>query len=71
MDVDVATASERARLGTVTAQSRGAFLIPPLFVNPSVRFRLLAAEYGGVFAPISDTIAVSPGDEISIIIAPY
>jgi hypothetical protein len=71
MDVEVAAGSERAHLGTVSAQSTAVFTIPPMFVNPSVPFRLLAAPAGGVAAPIGDAISVSPGDGISIIIAPY
>jgi hypothetical protein len=71
MEVDVASESERATLGTVTALSTAVFTIPPMFVNVAVHFRLLAGPIGGIAAPISDGITVSPGDQVSTIIAPY
>ncbi len=64
------TGGARSRLGTVTGNSTAVLRIPASFVQPGALLRFVADPIGSNVTPVSDQIAVSPGDEVQLIIPP-
>ena len=69
-NVYVLNGGARSRLGTVTGNSTAVLRIPPSFVQPGVLLRFIADPIGSRATPVSDQIAVVPGDEVTLIIPP-
>ncbi len=71
MTLYVIRSSQRIRLGTVTGNTTSRLLIPANVVtNSAGSLQFQASPIGGSRAPISQQIAVTPGDEILLIIPP-
>ena len=62
--------SQRVRLGTASGNSTSLFRIPPQYVFGASSLQFMADPIGSSRTPISDTIVVSPGDEVRLIIPP-
>lgn len=62
--------SQRVRLGTASGSSTSVFRIPPQYVFGASSLQFLADPIGSNRSPISDTIVVSPGDQVRLIIPP-
>ncbi len=62
--------SRRVRLGSAPPLRKTRMLIPRTMIFPAVQIQFLAQPQGNAPAPISEQIAVSPGDEIGISIGP-
>jgi hypothetical protein len=66
----VTDGARRVRVGTATPLRKTRMRIPPSMIFPAVQLQFLAQPQGNAPAPISELIAVSPGDEIGISIGP-
>ena len=66
----VTDGSRRVRVGTAPPLKKTRMRIPPSMIFPAVQLQFLAQPQGNAPAPISELIAVSPGDEIGISIGP-
>ncbi|HEU4586338.1 MAG TPA: hypothetical protein VFR95_11340 [Gemmatimonadaceae bacterium] len=66
----VTDGSRRVRVGTATPLRKTRMRVPPGMIFPAVQLQFLAQPQGNAPAPISELIAVSPGDEIGISIGP-
>lgn len=66
----VTDGARRVRLGTAPPLKKTRLAIPRAVVFPAVQLQFLAQPQGTAPAPISEMIAVSPGDEIGIQIGP-
>ena len=62
--------AQRTRLGIATGNSIQAFPIPPTLLRGSGSLRFLADPIGGSRTPISEEMAVQPGDVITLTIPP-
>ena len=62
--------AQRIRLGTATGNSTQAFPIPNTLLRGSGSLRFLADPIGGSRTPISEEMAVQPGDVITLTIPP-
>jgi hypothetical protein len=60
----------RVRIGTVTGNSTQTFRLPEYLVRTPITMRFLLDPIGGNRAPISNTISVSPGDNVELQIPP-
>lgn len=70
MNIYVVRGSQRIRLGTATGNSTSLFRIPADVVESAITLRFLADPIGGTRSPISDEIAVRPGDTVTLTIPP-
>lgn len=66
----VTDGARRVRLGTAPPLKKTRMLIPHGIIFPAVMLQFLAQPQGNAPAPVSEKIAVSPGDEIGISIGP-
>ncbi|HXE58328.1 MAG TPA: hypothetical protein VNK43_10030 [Gemmatimonadales bacterium] len=66
----VVRGGERIRLGLATASSRKRFTIPGYLVKRPGLLNFLADPVGGPPHPLSDEIAVAPGDTVVVTIQP-
>ncbi|MGQ0648698.1 MAG: hypothetical protein ACT4P7_14150 [Gemmatimonadaceae bacterium] len=62
--------SQRIRLGTAGGNSTTTLRIPQQYVFGVSSLQFLADPIGSNRTPISDTIAVSPGDQVRLMIPP-
>jgi hypothetical protein len=62
--------SQRIRLGTAGGSSTTTLRIPPQYVFGLTSLQFLADPIGSGRTPVSDTITVSPGDEVRLVIPP-
>jgi hypothetical protein len=62
--------SQRIRLGIANGNSTTTMRIPSQYVFGATSLRFLADPIGGNRTPISESITVSPGDEVGLIIPP-
>ena len=71
MNVFVLGAGQRVRLGFVTGLSTQTFTLPAdiVRISPQIRFEL--HPIGTNRNPISETITVIPGDQVTLTIPPY
>lgn len=70
MTIYVLESSRRVRLGTATGHSRTRFTIPQYLVRSLTELRFQADPIGGSRTPFSESIQVSPGDEVELRIPP-
>jgi hypothetical protein len=70
MNVYVVRGGMRARLGTVSGNSKRVFEIPRTFVGPATPLRFQADPIGGSRTPFSQEITVLPGDTVVLRIPP-
>lgn len=70
MTIFVLRGSERVRLGHVPGTSTRTFTIPDRLVFAFSRLRFLADPLGSGREPVSQEIAVQPGDEVKLYIPP-
>lgn len=71
MNIYVVHSGQRLRLGLATGNATTDFVIPRTIVNgQSIQLRFLADPVGGMHAPVSDEITVSPGDAVQLTIPP-
>jgi len=72
MDIYVLDQSgTRQRLGTVTGSSTQVLTIPSNLVFGGATLRFIADPVGARRAPVSDQIAVRPGDQVVLTIPPF
>jgi hypothetical protein len=70
MTIYVVRSGMRWRLGTVGGNSKAVFEIPRTMVNPGIPIRFQADPIGGNRAPVSQEIAVGPGETVVLRIPP-
>ncbi|MGQ0650458.1 MAG: hypothetical protein ACT4P7_23200 [Gemmatimonadaceae bacterium] len=68
MNIYLLANAQRVRLGTVHGLSTTRLTIPPSYVFGPTPLRFLADPIGSNRTPVSESITVSPGDEVRIII---
>jgi hypothetical protein len=66
----VTDGARRIRLGSASPLKKTRMLIPSGIIFPAQLLQFLAQPQGNAPAPISERIAVTPGDEIGISIGP-
>jgi hypothetical protein len=64
----VVRSSQRIRLGNVTGLSSQTLTIPKSLIFGSTPLRFIADPIGGRAAPVTQEIAVQPGDEVELLI---
>lgn len=70
MTIYVLRSSQRVRLGTATGNGTTRFTIPPHLIFGATSLQFLADPIGGNQRPVSESIVVSAGDEITLQIPP-
>ena len=70
MTIYVLPSAQRIRLGLATANSTTVLRLPRNLVFGATQLRFLADPIGGSRTPISENITVTPGDEVTLLIAP-
>lgn len=70
MTIYVVRGGARVRLGTVNAGTTRVLEIPRTYVNPGVSIQFLMDPQGSTVNPVSQSIAVSPGDTVVLEIPP-
>ena len=70
MVIYAVSGSQRTRLGIATGSSTKAFTIPNTLLRGTGTLRFLADPIGGNRTPISEELAVQPGDVVTLTIPP-
>ena len=70
MNIFLIAGSQRIRLGTAGGNKQTVLRIPAQYVFGISSLQFMADPIGGTRTPVSDTINVSPGDEVQLIIPP-
>lgn len=70
MTIYLLAGSQRIRLGLAGGNSQTTLRIPSQYVFGVSTLQFLADPIGGSRTPVSDTIQVSPGDQVQLIIPP-
>lgn len=70
MTIFLLVGSQRVRLGIATGNATTPMRIPSQYVFGATSLRFLADPIGGNRTPVSESITVSPGDEVVLIIPP-
>jgi predicted dinucleotide-binding enzyme len=70
MVIYAVSGAQRIRLGIANGNSTQAFTIPNGLLRGSAALRFLADPIGGSRAPISEEMAVQPGDIVTLTIPP-
>lgn len=70
MTIYVLRSGQRIRLGDVTGNTTKVLVIPSYVLAGPTSLRFIADPVGGVRAPVSQEITVSPGDHVELIIPP-
>jgi hypothetical protein len=60
----------RVRLGTATGNATQTFRIPDFLVRTPITMRFLCVPIGGNHSPVSQSVSVSPGDDVELQIPP-
>jgi hypothetical protein len=68
MTIYVLNGAQRVRLGIAGGKTVTSLTIPAYLIHGVAPLRFLADPIGGKRAPVSDEIAVQPGDEVSLTI---
>ncbi len=68
MTIYLLVGSQRIRLGLAGGNKQTVLDIPQQYVFGIASLQFLADPIGGSRTPVSDTIAVSPGDQVQLII---
>jgi hypothetical protein len=71
MTIYVIQSGQRVRLGLVNGNSTAKFKIPRSMIFGLSQLQFQAHPIGGRGDPISESITVSPGDEIRLVIPPH
>ncbi len=66
----ISDAGQRIRIGNVTGNSTAVLRIPASMIFGVTTLRFLADPVGSQRTPVSDTIQVSPGDQVTLTIPP-
>jgi hypothetical protein len=70
MVIYAVNSGQRIRLGLATGNTTKSFTLPAYLVRNGVPIRFLADPVGGNRTPISEEMAVQPGDVVSLTIPP-
>jgi len=70
MVIYAVSGAQRTRLGIATGNSTKAFPIPNTLLRGAGSLRFLADPIGGSRTPITEEMAVQPGDIVTLIIPP-
>jgi hypothetical protein len=70
MTIYLLAGSQRVRLGIATGNSTTVMRIPSQYVFGATSLRFLADPIGGNRTPVSESITVTPGDEVGLVIPP-
>jgi hypothetical protein len=73
LDMDVYAVPQdgaRVRIGTSTGNATQQFVIPDFLVRSPVQMRFVLLPIGGNYAPRTQLISVSPGDDVELTIPP-
>ncbi|HEX2249499.1 MAG TPA: hypothetical protein VHH32_04075 [Gemmatimonadales bacterium] len=70
MVVYAISGAQRIRLGIATGNSTRAFTIPNILLRGAAPLRFLADPIGGSRSPVSEEMAVQPGDIVTLTIPP-
>ena len=70
MTIFLLAGSQRVRLGIATGNSTPVLRIPSQHVFGATSLRFLADPIGGNRTPVSESITVTPGDEVVLTIPP-
>ena len=70
MTIYVLEGGRRVRLGMAGGNSKTTFTLPKYLVRTLTSVRFLADPIGGTRTPVSESIQVSPGDEVTLRIPP-
>lgn len=70
MNIYLISGSQRIRLGTAGGNKQTTLRIPPQYIFGVSSLQFMADPIGGNRTPVSDTISVSAGDEVQLIIPP-
>lgn len=70
MDIFALSSGQRIRLGLATGNTTTTLAIPQYLVGGLTPIRFVASPVGGVGAPVSEEITVSPGDQVVLTIPP-
>ena len=66
----VGDGGSRNRLGTVTGNTDQEFVIPDYIIGPASTVRFLVEPIGSNRSPISNSLAVQPGQTVTLTIPP-
>jgi hypothetical protein len=70
MTIYLLAGSQRIRLGQAGGNSTTTLRIPSQYVFGATSLRFLADPIGSNRTPVSESITVTPGDEIGLVIPP-
>lgn len=70
MVIYAVSGGQRIRLGLATGNSTRTFTIPRYLVGGATPVQFLADPVGGNQTPVSETMAVQPGDLVTLTIPP-
>ncbi|MBC7898059.1 MAG: hypothetical protein H7066_21755 [Cytophagaceae bacterium] len=70
MNIFLLVGSQRIRLGTAGGNKQTVLRIPPQYLFGISSLQFMADPIGGSRTPVSDTISVSAGDQVQLIIPP-
>lgn len=70
MTIYLIAGAQRVRLGMATGNSTTTLRIPQQYVFGASSLRFLADPIGSNRTPISESITVTPGDEVGLVIPP-
>jgi hypothetical protein len=70
MTIYLIVGTQRVRLGTATGNMVTRLRIPSRYIFGPTPLQFLADPIGGNRTPVSDTITVVPGDEVTLVIPP-
>jgi hypothetical protein len=70
MNIYVVRSSQRIRLGTATGNSNTKLKLPRGIIFGITELQFIADPIGGRSLPVSESISVSPGDQVRLIIPP-
>jgi hypothetical protein len=70
MVIYAVSGAQRVRLGMATGNSTKSFTIPRYLIRGSGPLRFLADPIGGNRTPVSEELAVQPGDIVTLTIPP-
>lgn len=70
MDIYVLSGGQRVRLGTATGERKSRMKIPGYVIGGTQQVRFLARPLAGSRLPITESISVQPGDDVTLTIPP-
>ncbi len=70
MDIYVLSGGQRVRLGTATGERKTRMKIPAFAIGGTQQVRFLARPLAGNRLPVTEEIAVEPGNDVTLTIPP-